>query len=518
MTWGVKPGSLSRSRTLAALMAFAVCFMCTRVEAHWLTELVEQAGTAARASGEASEVVKLGNGFADAARLIARLPEEAKRGAIAAEALPDGAWRFKNAAGETVTAASADRVENALKILDAGDPDTAISSRTFYIDEDTAFLNADALAALPQGASFRLAIDGDSYGLLRLGTGADARQFIEINPRLVTELKDRALFDETLWQSRRAISPSNLRLLSLDPAADKTLVQAAARGPDGELVAEAVDPFALGSALGALRGQMAIVVGHVEAGLLRFASGEGQSIAVSELLKAAETNDVHLIVLDAISPKQPGRTTLWLQTRTVAGLDAALATGRFGDFLAELARGQGRFIVTAERVVSGHIRLSAVPAPPEVPKAGDTGWGSAELTRTAGDVASRLAERLAGEVMTRAVTADLNDRNSQTDFDLRLVPGIPADTQVTYGLFWILGAIAFSETRRWWTALTRRFVPDLRTLRSGPRVLAEAAYWTLFTPMVGTLSFPVFVARTTIRQVSDFVRMILRPFRRRQRA
>ena len=396
--------------SIAIVAAAVLVGPVSTARAHWLSGLGEIAATAGKAGKLAGEAAELSAGLAAGAKVIAKLPAELRAGAIAAEALPDGAWRLHSAAGETITATSADGVKAALAGLKSGLPDSGTAGLTFYVGEDSAFQNPVSLASLPADAKLQLAIEDASYPLLRQGDGVAAQLYAELNGGVILRLADRKLFDEAIWQLRRPLGKAGIRVLHLDTGGPKILPGVGRRSADGLPLAESIDPDALAVALGSIRGQTIIVSGRMDAKMLAFAgkSGPPGTIALDELLRAAEAQDVNLLLLDTGAAKQPGGTTWLWQERGIAGLDSAMAKASLGDFITVLARGQGRLAIAADWGEGGHFRLTVTPPAADAPAASGE-VASAGISGSIGDFAAVLSEKLAGHVAPQATTISLNN-------------------------------------------------------------------------------------------------------------
>ena len=504
---------------LTWLLVFMSIATCTpRASAHWLTELGEIAATAGRTGGKLAGEVSVG--LESAAKIIAKLPAELQAGAIAAEALADGAWRLRNAAGETITATSPAGIRDALVGLEPGLKDARASKFTFYVNEDAAFKNVSSLDALPAEAKLRVAVDDLSYPLLRQGKGETATLFAELNNSVILGLSDRGLFDEAVWQLKRPLGKAGIRVVSLDAGGAQALPALARRSAEGLPLAEPIDVAALGSAFAAVRGQTVIVSGKIEAGALSFtgASGNTGTIPVADLTRAAEAQDVNLILLDAGTPKQPGGTTWLWQERGIANLNAAMANTTLGEFIGALSRGQGRIAIKTDWGEGGHFRLTAAPAGSDAPTATATAAASGQsgFSAQAAEFAAHVAEKLAGNVAPQSTTVSLNSRDTQWDLDNRLVPGIPAGLQLVYAVGWVCGLIGIVEARRWWRFLSRIAGLPVTSQSLLMRVATELVYWLVFAPLAGWPAMLVYFLRSVVEQIIGFVRLLAWPFRRKQ--
>ena len=478
--------------------------------ANWLTTLVEigaDAGKAGKLAGDMSV------GLEGAARIIPKLPATAQKGAVAAEALEGGAWRFRNAAGDTITATGPEGVRGALTGLA---PDLAASGDrlSFYLSQDAAFTGAASLDAFPDGAKLHVLVDDQPYPLLRSGKGEAARLFAEIDSNAVVAMADEKLFGEAMWQLKRPLGKSGVRVASLEAGGPKFLPGAGLRSAEGLPQAEAIDAAAFASGLSAMRGQTLIVTGQIDGEALKFTgiSGASGSVPVAGLMAAARKQDVNILLLDAGTPKQPGGTTWLWQERGIAHLDKAMEQASLGDFISALGRGQGRLEIAADWGDSGHVRLTAAPARAATPAASGEAESAGIGERTL-DFAAELTKSLAGQVVPSSATASLNSRDTQWDLDNRLIPGIPAWLQYWYAINWVAGLLGFSQARWWWRGITRTRAAVL----SWPwRALYEAGYWLIFTPLVGPFALAAFFIWSAIEQVIGIARLLTAPFRRKQ--
>lgn len=503
-----------RALRTCVVTLIAVCGLSVApAQANWLSTLGEIAASSGKVAGKTGRLTgEVTAGLESAVRVIGKLPAELQRGAIAAEALEGGAWRLRNAAGETITATSTQTVRGALAGL-AGDG----KGLTLFLGEDTAFAARAQLSALPSDVKLRLAVDDASFPLLRQGDGEATRLFAELNDGVILALTDRSLFAESLWQLRRPLGKSGIRVMSLDAAGPKTLSAAGKRSPEGLPLAETIDPAAFEAALASIRGQTIIVTGKVEGGTLRFAGASGgeAGVPVADLLAAAEKSDVNILLLNSGTLKQPGSTTWLWQERGIAHLDTAMAKTTLGDFISALSHGQSRLTVDADWGASGHFRLSAKPAAADAPAASGEVAGKS-LGKSTVEFAVDLAGRVAGNVGPQSTTASLNSRDTQWDLDSRVIPGIPAWLQFMVAYSWGVGLIAVYETRRWWAFLQRKVAGIAPPFSWPGRIGSETLYWLLFAPLVGWLSFNVMIIKIVWEQIMSIVRIVLWPFRRRK--
>lgn len=483
--------------------------------ANLLTDLAKLGEKAGGAGGKAA---KLLGEIDDVAALVAKLPPNLKGAALAAEALPEGGWRFVNGAGETVTAANAVEMERALAWLVPEASGGSGRRIGFYVTEESAFRYPGQIATLPPGSLVHVAVDGRSYPLLIRGAGEETRLFAEVGADLAVALDEAKLFEEALWQLRRPLGRGSLRVLSLDPDGARVLPKvpshsgsAAAKAP------ETVNPYALDEMFRDIAGQTVVVTGKAEGELLRFApvSGGEKTVVIDDLMRAAAANDVNLVLLQAATPKQPGRKTWLLQPARIADLDKALAAGTVGDFFAVLAKGQGRLLVQAGEGGRGHVRLTVRPAEGELPRpsGAEPSPGAGEKF---GELLADLVQNVAGQVVTTAAELNVQSRERTEELERRIVPGIPSDIQYGVVFAYVFGLLGLGPLRRFWRYLLPSRAGEPGRARV-PGVLARLGrallFLLVFMPLVGPFAFLAAIVQSFIEGARRIVWLIAAPFR-----
>jgi hypothetical protein len=465
---------------LAAVIMLAGAFGLTGVApagANWLSRLARGAGEAGEASMKAG---KLGLGSLDnAASYVAKLPPLAKGVPLAAHATPEGHWKFVNREGEVFTAGNADELARVREALAPGVG--ANEKLALYLSEDTVFQQRALLKELPRDAELYMVAGDDSYRLARRGEGGAEKLVAEARPNIIVEIGDRKLFAEALFQLGRPLNRSNIRVLALAPGGPKSLPSAPRFDPATKTaLVDEVDPGALASALGKVKGQTVLVTGRLEGDALIFrpASGPEQKLFMRELVRAAEAADVNLVVLEAAQPRQPGgRNWLW-QKVAVAGLDEAMRRTTFADFLNALGAAGGELSVATAPGSPGRIVLRATPSgDPAVPLSDTVGTWIGEFT---------------GHVVTQAVEVYARDADRERELDARFIPGIPSAIQFAYLAGLVLGVMGLGVARQWWA---RIWPPEERSeyggaigyrAAQGARI---AALVLVFLPIAGAPAF-----------------------------
>jgi hypothetical protein len=454
--------------------------------ADWLGALV---GTARRLAAEAPSVST--RALDKVAAHIKGLPPKPDATALAAQATPEGHWRFVNKAGETITAGTPEEMRRVASLLV---PDAKPEARLqLYLTEDTVFTRRAALKDLPRGSELHLFAGGESYRIVRRSEGSSERLFAEIRSNLVVELSDAKQFAEAAWQLSRPLNKAHIRVLALEAGGATRLAASPRLDPASKkALIDSIDPGSLAAALGAVRGQTVLITGRIDGELLHFkgANGPERSLLVKDLFKAAAQADVNLIVLHAAStPRQPGgRNWLW-QKVEVKGLEEALQRARVADFYNALAPPNGRFAVTANP--AGALRTHVALAPiADLPK----GAASRPLSDILGDAASSLT----GRVITAGVEANIRSAEHQLDVDWRLLASLPANVQIGYFALVLIGLLGTPLARVWWAHLWPPEDPAEYAGRAGywaACLIRDSLFVAVFLPLTAPLSAPINLGR-----------------------
>lgn len=447
-----------------------------------------------KGAGDLGDAGKLGrrhlpDGFGaldDAARHIQGVSAISKGVPLAAHATPEGHWKFVNKDGEVYTAGSADEMARVVPTLA---PDASDSTKlSFYLSDATVFDQRQFLSGLPANADLYF-VDGKASYRISRGTGKARDEFSAvIRPNIAVPLVDRRMFDEVVFQLNRTLNKSNIRMLALQPGGPKRLSSAPSFEPGSKTaLVDAIDPQHIGQAFSSLRGQTVVVTARVDGGRIHATpvTGDDFELPLDTLTRAAESNDVNLVVLQASVPKQPGgRNWLW-QKIEVSGLSDALERATFADFLDALAASRGELKITAAPAGQGRISLSTVPS-------GD--WPEPVTD----DVFSEIFSHVTGNIITQSVQVVARDERAQREHDARIVTWLPSVVHVMYGLSLVIGLITLPVTRSWW----RRLWPTEQRAeyRSAvgyyaARLVRGAAFLLLFVPIAAWPALPVQMAR-----------------------
>lgn len=475
---------------VAVCLAVAVGPLAVRrADANWLTRLGHVAGDSGGAV--AGKAARLGTQALDhAAAAIKARPPGAKGAALAVHVTPEGHWKFVNASGEVFTAGTAEELARAVPQL-APEAAQGKAPLALYLTEGTVFEGRAKLKELPRNAELHVVAGAESYPLAKRRTAAGSETlFADVRPNIAVELGDIAHFDEALWQLQRPLDKSNIRVVALEPGGPEWLPSAPRfdAGTQSALV-DAIEPGRLSQALGKLRGQTVLVTGAVEGDALRFTGSRGstETIALKEVVAAAEAADVNLVVLRSSASQQPGgRNWLW-QRVSVKGLDEAIRRATFADFLNAIAARRGGLLVTASDVRGPRVQLTALPSGATASPVGG-GLGGGGLADWAGNLASEWTGKVMGDVVTLSVHAHMVASPRQKELDLRLVPYVPAWVQGVYLGSLLAGVIGWRLAGGWfariWPAEQRREYQGRigYLLARGARLMA---FVLLFLPLAG---------------------------------
>jgi hypothetical protein len=339
---------------------------------------------------------------------------------------------------------------------------------------------------------------GRSYRRRRPGPEPD-RLLAEVRSNLGLETRDRRLFHELLWHLARPLRDARVRVLALEPGGPGVLAAWPRIDPASkDALVDAIDPERLPAAMGSVAGQVLIVVGRVEAGVLhiRASSGKEHGVPIGALFEAAAQADANLILLTtAASPRQPsGRNRLW-QAAQGAGADAALQGAQIADLLSGMS-GPGRRLAVAasaagKRIVLGTASSSDLQAVPPAQSAAE------RLSRLVGDLTARA-------ILT-GVQASLTSAEQQRALDRRWLAAIPAAVQMGYLAAVALGLLGVPVARSWWSRLWAPESPAGYAGRGGywaACAVRSLVFLLVFAPIVAAVAAPLSVAR----QVSEGIR------------
>lgn len=486
---------------LAVMLASAAGLVSAPATANWLTKILDHAGDAGRRSAT-SGLHGLDPDLGRAAAALKSVPERPGFHPLAAEAGPEGHWRFVNAKGESFTAANADELK---RMRDSLLPGTD-GKLALYLTPDTVFAQRALLDELPGDAELFLVAPSGTHRLIREGSGAGARLLAEVRPNLRLRLDSEDVLAETLFQLGRPLQPATLRVLALETGSADALAAVPRFDPVARTaLVDRIDPARLAGALRRVRSQTVILTGQIEGGALKFldAGGGSGTVALDAVRAAARAADVNLIVVKAATaPRQPGgKNWLW-QTTRVPGLDAAVRQPTFGDFLAAIGPRDVALTISGRHDAAGRVLLDVMP---------EDGASSA-LTGALTDWVDAVAGEAMAHITVAGVEADLRDQTRQDELDRRIVPGIPSAIQVGYLLALGMGLFGLGTGWAWWG---RIWPPEDRAeygsalaygLARGVRGLLFAV---LFLPLAGV---PLFV-RTVAIQIWRLVTAPLRAMR-----
>lgn len=420
----------SRSRTARLRgRAFVVALLAlVAAVAGWLGTrgaMAEQDGVPRHASAALEQ----------AAWYMMSLPRKAGAVALAAQGTQEGHWRFVNRAGEMFTVGTPDEMKRVISVLY---PEAKAGARvSLYLTEDTVYRHRATLGSLPARAELNMVVGQGSYRLLRRSGTSGERLLAQVRANLSVEIGEQGLFEEALWHLSRPLGSARVRVLALRPGGPRALSASPAVDPAGKHpLADAIDPASLAAAMGNVSGQVLLVVGRVERGLLyvRPSRGPEHILALKDLFKAAADADVSLIVLRAAStPRQPaGRNRLW-------DPEGALKQAQLADLLSGIA-GRNRGVAVAATATGRRTVL-------------DVTIGGDLPGRSAGDRLSAVVAEIAGGATVTGMQANLLRAEYQGELDWRFLPRIPAVVQIGYLVLVVLGLLGVPVARTWWARI-----------------------------------------------------------------
>ncbi len=463
-----------------SLILGAILFLPVALLAGWLDRIAAPQQTPEKAAARPAP-----GSFETVIAHVKGLPASSDTAALAAEATPEGHWRFVNRAGEIFTVGTPDEMRRVLPVLY---PRAKANARSaIYVAAFTAVAHRAAFKTLPAGAELFVVAGNAAYRLQRRVDAGGERFFAEVRANLLTEVTDRRAFDEAAWQLERPLARAKVRVLALEPGGPSTLHAWPRVEPgSGKAIVDAIDPATLPSAMGSVPGQTLVATGRIEGDRLfvQPSSGSERAVSLKALFTAANRADINFIVLQtATTPRQPGgRNWLW-QRVDVHGLDAALQHASLADFLNGLG-GSGRpFAAVAlplgERTV---LDLMATGGP-----------AGTSIRGQAADLLAQVASELTGKVTITGVQANLQSAARVRELRRRLVPGIASEVQLVYIALLFVGLIGIPVSGVWWS---RIWPPELRSeydRAAGYRAaqgIRGLAFVAVFVPLTAPVSAP----------------------------
>ncbi len=434
--------------------------------------------------GDGSRPARGSDPLANAVERIKAQSPAPDRAPLAAAASHEGHWRLVNRASETMTAAGPEELARALNVLVPEMARNPKARLAFYLTEDTAFQHRALLKDLPK-AELHVVVGGVAYPLVATGNAASTRLFATVAPRLVVELQDRALFDETMALLARPLQKARIRSIALEPGGPANITSTPRLDPETKRpLTDAIEPDRLRHTLSNLRGQTALVTGRIDGERLVFKPGSGadRSLLVADLMAAAEAADVNLVILKSSAPRQLGaRNWLWLRVE-VANLGDAIEHGRLADFLIALGGDAGSMLVTAVAESPSRTRLDIAPAKDI---AGVSGGNP--ITGVLNDLLSEVTAK----VSIQGISASMLSAARERELSRRVLPWVPAILQYGYLAAMLLGLLGLPVARNWW----RHIWPPELAAEYGHRFGYEAAraargmaFAVLFLPLAGPVA------------------------------
>ena len=487
--------------SFAFVVVASLLLAMPRAEANWLTSLTKGTGKAASHAHPHANLGAIGK----AAGHLAELPAGPKI-ALAAHATPEGHWQFANRDGQTFTAGTPDEFNHVLPSLVPDAAAAGDAKLALYLSEDSVFANRGHLDKLPKDADLNLVTDQGAFPIARNPGG---KLTLIYKPNVILDIEDQGLLQETLSTLSRPLNKSNIRTIAAQPGASTTLSSAPKRdGLSKVALVDELDPAHLTRAFSSIRGQTALIVARIDKGKIVFQPSKGGEISreLDEVLAAASQNDVNLVLLRADAPRQPGgRNWLW-QKIEVGGLDEAIGTSTYGDFLDALGAKRAPMLVSASRESLGRVRISAVADETKGPLS------------SAGNAMEEVIGHVTGEVVSAAVDLHARDDSSQREIDGRIIPGIPSYLQIPYLVGLVTGFLGWPVSRRWWHRLWPP--PERGEGQSRLRHWAQGApnflvYSLVFLPIAGVPALLWQAAQQAWATVTAPFRWLAKLFRRR---
>lgn len=377
-----------------------------------------------------------------AVRALASLPVAEQQSTLVAHLSQVGHWTLRNHAGETMTAATPDELQQALRTVGTD------RHRLILTEATLSHIQQQPLPALARLDKLTVATE---IGLRTLVRPAPRDPLhLVYRPNLfvaLTEPAALALADRLL--ARRI--PAQLRSLRLQAGGPSVIAStprseppkaASQASPVPRSLTDTIDPLALATALGQTPRQMFYLNGRLEGGTLTTASGWGlasQRLVLEALIEPILAHDLVLVVAGMSSAAQPSADSV------VSAHLARLNNGTLADLIEALmdpqSSGRRPAKIAFEPLANG--RGLAMVVKPLTASNGDTAL--ADVSRTVAD----WGRQLVGVAPARELRILMPAPERLQELDRRVVGWLPAWFQwATAGLL-LVGLIGAPVSWQW---------------------------------------------------------------------
>jgi hypothetical protein len=469
------------SITATVAIAFAMTFVFA---SHTQAGLLSAIGKAAKI-GKAGKTAGLIGGVgiaADTVKVLRRMTPDADVRRLALGFDEDGAARLADTTGGEWTVRNFGDLDDfawqSAVLKESGHVPATHRRVELYVQDEQLFSHRAKLTALPDNLALRVVHRRKkTYPLNK----TDSTLQVEARPHVLIETTTLRDLDEILFRLERDLNRASLRLLKIVPGTSDNLPslpdRVVARAPEPQ----AVDPGRFGESLRALRGQTAVLTGRIENGQLLTQTRPGGNttrLPLAEIRAAARDADVNLIVLDAVTPLQPGSRGV-LGKRRSKTLDAAFQTRTGGDFIAALARHDAPISLRATNNGSRHVAIRTVKRSPDV-----------EIN------ARNASDR---ELLLHGIQFLTRTREFEEEHDSRVVWWLPSYVPVILFFNLMAGVLAWAVAyRQWWERIWPAPVSRSWLQRNAVTSARLFAFFVLFLPLFGSLALVWMVLRTAL--------------------
>jgi hypothetical protein len=432
-----------------------------------------------------------------AAAAVSILPTKANVKIAAAHVSQEGHWTLVNAAGEAFTAATPGELKRGFQIL-LPDLPGQNAKLNLYLTADSIFTQRPRLDDLPRDATLWLA-GPRTTRLIALPATGGPKLLAEVRTNLLVELTDAQIYADIAQQLARPLERSGFRLLSIEPGGPQSIpARPRVDRATGRTLNDPVDPNALTTALSALSGQTAVIVGRLDTDALvvKPSSAPERQLRWSELTNAATASDVNLLILKSSAAPQPGgRNWLW-QKVEVKGLENALSHATLGDFLDALGSPTNRLVLTSQPTGDGRLILDITRA---------TGLPSTQSsTAQVGSILSDMVSGLTGKVVHEGALLHMRSARRQAELDRRLLPFLPSLVSWSYVALFALGLTGLPVAWGWWAHLWP--IENAKDYHNAvgynaARAMRGLAFGLLFLPAVAIAAGPTAIGRAIARSL-----------------
>ncbi len=231
--------------------------------------------------------------------------------------VPDqgGGWRLIDAKGEAKSLNKLDDLTASLADAKVSAGKSASKLPQIAIREEDFFKLRGTMPKLSEGAGLSLVRkSGKSYPLKSISFGSRSRLVVELDKKMLLNPSNARVLDTNFAYLRMSVNKANLKIASFDSKAAATASRSAKLSDQRVLL----NGDQLVSSLARYKNQTLMITGRIETDAAtksrKLIVKDGKSkrvIDLDELDKATESQRVNLMIVEANSPKQPGKSGIF---------------------------------------------------------------------------------------------------------------------------------------------------------------------------------------------------------------